>query len=172
MPHRSDISNRVAGFVGPFISPEWFIAEQIAFSPLEDVSLGAKMVAYQLGNIYLLLAMVGIAVLYTTTEAKVVHNYVIALWLADIGHVAITCYVMEYERVVDIASWNAMAWGNIGATVGRVKCVPVCMLKAELCTPGRTLPLSISLSFGLIRSRQTTTQRGGGEEDTVRRGKG
>ena len=57
------------------------------------------MVALQLGNIYLLLAMVGIAVLYTTTEAKVVRNYVIALWLADIGHVAVTGYVMEYERM-------------------------------------------------------------------------
>jgi hypothetical protein len=75
------------------------------------------MVALHLGNMYLLLAMVGIAVLYTTTEAKVVRNYAIALWLADIGHVAITCYVMGYERVVDFANWNAMAWGNIGSTV-------------------------------------------------------
>lgn len=24
---------------------------------------------------------------------------------------------MEYDRVVDIANWNSMAWGNIGATV-------------------------------------------------------
>lgn len=71
----------------------------------------------RLGNIYLLLAMVGIAVLYSTTEARVVHNYVIALWIADIGHVFITCYVMEYDRAVDIANWNAMTWGNIGATV-------------------------------------------------------
>jgi hypothetical protein len=75
------------------------------------------MVALQLGNVYLLLAMVGIAVLYSTTEPKVVHNYVIALWLADIGHVAVTCYVLEHERVIDVANWNAMAWGNIGATV-------------------------------------------------------
>lgn len=75
------------------------------------------MVALQLGNIYLLLAMIGIAVLYTTSEARVVRNYVIALWLADIGHVAVTCYVMEYERMIDVANWNAMAWGNIGATV-------------------------------------------------------
>jgi hypothetical protein len=81
------------------------------------VSANAKMVALQLGNIYLLLAMVGIAVLYSTTEAKVVRNYVIALWLADIGHVAITCYVMEYKRMVDIGNWNSMTWGNIGATV-------------------------------------------------------
>jgi hypothetical protein len=75
------------------------------------------MVALQLGNIYLLLAMVGVAVLYITTEAKVVRNYVIALWLADIGHVAVTCYVMEYEKMVDLSNWNAMAWGNIGLTV-------------------------------------------------------
>jgi hypothetical protein len=61
--------------------------------------------------------MVGVAVLYTTTEAKVVRNYVIALWLADISHVAITCYIMEYERMVDVANWNPMTWGNIGATV-------------------------------------------------------
>ena len=61
--------------------------------------------------------MVGIAVLYTTTEAAVVRNYVIALWLADISHVGITCYVIPYEKLVDLASWNAMTWGNIGATV-------------------------------------------------------
>jgi hypothetical protein len=61
--------------------------------------------------------MIGVAVLYSTTEAKVVRNYVIALWLADIGHVVITCYVMGGEQAIDIANWNAMAWGNIGATV-------------------------------------------------------
>jgi hypothetical protein len=64
--------------------------------------------------------MVGIAVLYSTTEPKVVRNYVIALWLADIGHVAITCYGMEYETLVDFANWNPMTWGNIGATVSNL----------------------------------------------------
>lgn len=107
----------IAGAVAPFISPEWFVAEQIALSPLEPITANAKMVALQLGNIYLLLAMVGIAVLYSTNEAKVVRNYVISLALADIGHVAVTCYVMEYERMIDFANWNAMAYGNIGATV-------------------------------------------------------
>ena len=94
------------------------MAEQIAPSRLQPITVNAKMVALQLGNIYLLLAMVGVAVLYTTTEAKVVRNYVIALLIADIGHVAVTCHVMGYERTLDVANWNAMAWGNIGATVG------------------------------------------------------
>jgi hypothetical protein len=78
----------------------------------------SRLTCPRLGNIYLLLAMVGIAVLYTTTEAKVVRNYVIALWLADIGHVVITGYVTPYEKLIDVANWNAMTWGNIGATVG------------------------------------------------------
>jgi hypothetical protein len=108
---------RIAGFSGPFVSAEWFLAEQIAGSPRQELTQNAKMVAYQLGNVYLLMALVGIAVLYTTTESKVVRSYLTALAIADIGHVGITCYVMEYERAIDIASWNSMAWGNIGITV-------------------------------------------------------
>ncbi|KAF8848789.1 hypothetical protein BDZ45DRAFT_709106 [Acephala macrosclerotiorum] len=108
----------VAGAVAPFVSPEWFVAEQIPGHPAQPITAQTAMVAYQLGNIYLLLAMVGIAVLYTTTEPKVVRNYVIALWIADIGHVAVTCWVMDYEKLVNVAGWNPLTWGNIGATLG------------------------------------------------------
>ncbi|TVY73508.1 hypothetical protein LSUE1_G006446 [Lachnellula suecica] len=108
----------IAGAVAPFVSPEWFIAEQTPKASLQLASANARVVAYQLGNIYLLLAMVGIAVLYSTTEPKVVRNYVVALWIADIGsHVAITCYNIEYAELVNFAEWNPMTWGNIGATV-------------------------------------------------------
>ncbi|PSS12446.1 hypothetical protein M430DRAFT_36572 [Amorphotheca resinae ATCC 22711] len=106
----------VAGFFAPFISPEWFVAEQIASSPLVDITQNTKMVAYQLGNIYILLAMIGVAVLYTTTEARVVRNYLIALAIADVSHVGVTWYAMGHERAVDVASWNSMTWGNIGVT--------------------------------------------------------
>ena len=58
--------------------------------PPAKLTPNTRLVAYQLGNVYGLLAMVSIAVLYTTTEAKVVRNYLIALWIADIGHVAAT----------------------------------------------------------------------------------
>jgi hypothetical protein len=111
------VLNRLAGAVAPFLSTEWFVAEQLPLSALGPLSANSRMVALQLGNIYLLLAMVGIAVLYSTTEPRVVRNYVIALLIADIGHVAVTCWVMDYESLIDIANWNAMAWGNIGVTV-------------------------------------------------------
>lgn len=77
----------------------------------------SRLVALQLGNCYGLLFLAAVAVLYTTTELKVVRNYLIALWIADIGHIAV-CYVgLGFERFVDVASWNSMTWGNVGATV-------------------------------------------------------
>lgn len=51
---------RLAGFAGTIVDPEWFIAEQIAFSPSEKLSKNSIVVALQLGNIYLLLALVNI----------------------------------------------------------------------------------------------------------------
>merc|ERR1712098_970666 len=76
----------IAGCAAPFVSASYFVSEQIPNSPNIPLDANTSMIAYQLGNIYLLLAMVGIAILYTTTEAAVVRNYVIALWLADISH--------------------------------------------------------------------------------------
>ena len=61
--------------------------------------------------------MVSIAVLYTTTEAKVVRAYLLALWVADISHVAVTYWVLGNQNFVDVANWNSMTWGNVGATV-------------------------------------------------------
>ena len=80
----------------------------------------SRLVALQLGNCYGLLFLAAVAVLYTTTELKVVRNYLIALWVADIGHIAV-CYVgLGLERFVDVASWNSMTWGNVGVTVSGV----------------------------------------------------
>lgn len=77
----------------------------------------SRLVALQLGNAYGLLFLVGVAVLYTTVELKVVRNYLVALWIADIGHVTACYYVLGYDRFIDVCSWNSLTWGNVGATV-------------------------------------------------------
>jgi hypothetical protein len=99
------------------VSPEWFIESQIADSSPAPLTENHRMIALQLGNLYALLGMVGVGVLSATTEAKVVRNYLIALWIADIGHIGITAYIMGYERSIDVVNWNSMTWGNIGVTV-------------------------------------------------------
>lgn len=107
----------LVGFIGACTGPDWFIGEQIAIAAAETYSPNSIVVALQLGNLYLLLAMIGIAVLYTTTEPQVVRNYIWALLIADLGHLYFTYCVLEYSRFVDIANWNAMAYGNILFTV-------------------------------------------------------
>jgi len=109
--------DRIGGFVGAIYSPDWFIGEQIPSPVPVTTSANSRLVALQLGNLYLLLCMVGLAVLSTTTEIKVVRNYLIALWVADIGHIALTWYALGNHYFTDVSRWNAMTWGNIGATV-------------------------------------------------------
>ncbi|KAI1436913.1 hypothetical protein GGR50DRAFT_686107 [Xylaria sp. CBS 124048] len=111
----------IAGCLGPIINTDWFIASQTnnnnllsSLSPSDD---NARLVAQQLGNAYGLLFLVGVAVLYTTTEIKVVRNYLVALLIADITHVSLTIHALGYERTVDVAAWNPVTWGNIGFTV-------------------------------------------------------
>ena len=41
----------------------------------------------------------------------------IALWIADVGHVVPTMGVMGWDRATNVTGWNLMAWGNIGITV-------------------------------------------------------
>ncbi|KAI0011377.1 hypothetical protein F4779DRAFT_573469 [Xylariaceae sp. FL0662B] len=106
----------IGGCLGPFLNADWFIESQLS-SPDPVVSNAhARLVALQLGNAYGLLFLVGVAVLYTTTELKVVRNYLIALWLADLSHIGLTCWALGYEGTLDVGSWNAVTWGNVGFT--------------------------------------------------------
>ncbi|KAJ5780465.1 hypothetical protein N7457_005625 [Penicillium paradoxum] len=72
--------------------------------------------AYQLGNIYSLLFLVGVGVCHSTTEPRVLRNYLIGLAIADIGHVYATYLAMGWDAFADVAAWNALTWGNIGIT--------------------------------------------------------
>ncbi|MCJ1234310.1 hypothetical protein MMC14_002269 [Varicellaria rhodocarpa] len=111
--------SEIAGFLTALFRTPYFISAQYqhtSSSPLSS-SPNAQLLALQLGNAYLLLALVGIAILQTTRDEKVVRAYLVALAVADVGHVAPTMWVMGWERVVDVQGWNAMAWGNIGATI-------------------------------------------------------
>ncbi|KLU83272.1 hypothetical protein MAPG_02336 [Magnaporthiopsis poae ATCC 64411] len=107
----------VAGCVPGIVAPDWFIGQQMAQHTPVPSSKNSQLVAQQLGNAFGLLAMVGAAVLYTTSEPKVVRNYLVALWIADIGHVYLTCRGLGSDRFMDVASWNAMTWGNVFVTL-------------------------------------------------------
>ncbi|EPE08146.1 hypothetical protein F503_00929 [Ophiostoma piceae UAMH 11346] len=113
----------ISGCLPALFLSDWFVREQISevASPLGataviSVSDHARLVAQQLGNTYGLLFMVGVAVLYTTTELNVVRNYLVALLIADVGHVGLTIATLGPERFAAVGNWNAMTWGNVGFT--------------------------------------------------------
>lgn len=62
------------------------------------------------------MSLVGIGVLHTTTEPKVLRNYLMGLAFADIGHVCATYLAMGWDAFADVGAWNALTWGNVGAT--------------------------------------------------------
>ncbi|KZZ93288.1 hypothetical protein AAL_05673 [Moelleriella libera RCEF 2490] len=109
----------VAGFLGAIGDPAWFVMEQVPQAVVSDatVSENSIVLAWQLGNLYLLMAFVGLFVLNSTSEVKVVRSYLWALWLGDIGHVAFSCYGLGRERMMNPWEWNSMAWGNIVFTM-------------------------------------------------------
>ena len=82
----------------------------------------SRMLAYQLGNMFGLVGLVGTCVLYTTNEPKVVRNFLIACAVGDIGHLAAVFSVMGFQDFVDVSSWNALAWGSIGFTTFLLVC--------------------------------------------------
>jgi hypothetical protein len=95
------------------------VSEQIPQKlPSPDaVTENSIVLAWQLGNMYMLMALLGLFVLNSTSEVKVVRSYLWALWLGDIGHVAFSCYALGRERMMNPAEWNAMTWGNVAFTV-------------------------------------------------------
>ena len=109
----------LAGYIQPTFSTQAFISSQLPLANnlnLNPIGPTTRVLALQLGNVYGLLAMIGIAVLYSTTEVKVVRNFLIACAIADVGHVYVTYAVMGWKDFSDVGNWNAMGWGNIGVT--------------------------------------------------------
>jgi hypothetical protein len=108
---------RLAGAVAPVVNADWFIAEQIKSRTLLSSNDNARLVAQQLGNTYFLVCLIGLAILNTTSELRVVNAYLWACWIADITHVGLTAYALGWDRSVAVGDWNAMTWGNVGFTV-------------------------------------------------------
>ncbi|KAF3765118.1 hypothetical protein M406DRAFT_259831 [Cryphonectria parasitica EP155] len=106
----------LAGWAGATLNPAWFVTEQTSTGLSSAVDDNARLVALQLGNTYGLVFLVASAVLYTTSEIKVVRNYLIACWIADISHVYVCYHVLGWVRFANVAGWNSMTWGNVGVT--------------------------------------------------------
>lgn len=112
----------------PLFSPKYFISAQLTTSyltaPAQAVLTDlvarddtATLLAWQLGNAYLLLGFLGVFILNTTTELSVVRAYLWALWLGDVGHIGFSLWAMGLSGIMDIGSWTAVMHGNVNITL-------------------------------------------------------
>jgi hypothetical protein len=110
---------RIGGSLGPVFDLESFIYGQTPAAPPPETDFheSTLALAYQIGNLYFLLMMIGTAVLYSTSERTVIRNYMIALAIADLGHVYAVYLTMGADSFYDVTTWSAISWGNIGATL-------------------------------------------------------
>ncbi|EAW09279.1 uncharacterized protein ACLA_034820 [Aspergillus clavatus NRRL 1] len=107
----------IAGWLLPFWDLNSFITGQIPNStPPGTIHPTSASLAFQLSNLYGLLCLLGIGICHATTEPKVLRNYLVALAIADFGHIYATYAWMGREAFVDVANWNALTWGNVGIT--------------------------------------------------------
>ncbi|GES65341.1 hypothetical protein ATEIFO6365_0010026700 [Aspergillus terreus] len=109
----------IGGWLYPLLNLPSFITDQIPNTPALDadsIPRSSIALAYQLSNLYGLLCLLGVATLYSTREPAVLRNYLLALAIADVGHVYVTGLAMGWDAFVDVAGWNVLTWGNVGVT--------------------------------------------------------
>lgn len=108
--------SRLAGWGTATFDPAAFVSDQITGQEAA-VSDHARLIALQLGNCYGLMFLLGLVVLFTTSELKVIRRYLLALSVTDVTHVAIGYHVLGIERFSAVHQWNSMMWGNIAMPV-------------------------------------------------------
>lgn len=75
----------------------------------------AQILVYQLGNVYLLLALLAVVCCWTTSRS-VIRGYLAAVALADLGHIYAVYRVLGHETFWDVGQWNDMIWGSVGVS--------------------------------------------------------
>lgn len=69
-----------------------------------------------MGNVLLLLAFMAVICCFTN-YADIPKKYLVAVALADFGHIYATYAALGDDYFWDVSKWNDMIWGNVGVSV-------------------------------------------------------
>ncbi|KAK6522077.1 hypothetical protein TWF281_002646 [Arthrobotrys megalospora] len=106
-----------AGFAFAILQPEQFVAQQLPDTELAELTPSGKLIAWQTGNLFGIMAMMGIAILFATTEVAVVKRYLVVLLLGDLGHLMAVWWMMGSYEFFAAHRWSGFTWGNVGMTM-------------------------------------------------------
>ena len=115
---------QIAGFCLASFAPDLYISSlrslklSRAESPLQET-----IVVFQLGNLFLLVAVIGLYVLHSTSDSGVATAYLTALWWGDLGHIGVTAWCIGWSEMSRWMHWHWATWANVG--------IPVCLFIAR-----------------------------------------
>jgi hypothetical protein len=107
------VATLIGAFFAAFRPRDYLELTHAASSPtkLLAVPTSELVVLQQLGNLYTVFALLEAFVLRSTSDIKVWRTFLIALLIADFGHL-LACYPIGLQSYYDVPSWNAMYYGN------------------------------------------------------------
>ena len=82
-------------------------------APKYGIPTSTRLVLNQLANLYLFFALNEAFVLRATTDLKVWRTVLLALLIADVGHLY-SVHPLGLTKYWDVRNWNAIDWGNLG----------------------------------------------------------
>lgn len=92
--------------------PEQYLQLTHAGSAPSSIPLGTRVALSQLGNLYAFFALNEALVLRSTSDLAVWRTVLFVLLIADLGHLY-TVKELGWPVFYDVASWNAIDWGNV-----------------------------------------------------------
>lgn len=115
---------QIAGFCVASFAPNFYISSlRSAKLSRTQSPTPETIIVLQLGNLFLLLAVIGLYVLYSTSEPAVATAYLSALWWGDLGHIGVTAWCIGWQGASEWRQWNLFTWANVG--------IPVCLSVAR-----------------------------------------
>jgi len=98
------------------MDPKKYYVDQVPRSPITSAAFTSNSLSLvlQLGNVLLLLAFMA-AICCWTPHREVAIYYLIAVALADFGHIY-AAYSALGPMFWHVSQWNDLTWGNIGAS--------------------------------------------------------
>lgn len=84
-----------------------------ATSEIEPQALALHL---QLTNIFMLLALLALVCCWTSS-AGVARRYLVAVAIADLGHIWVAYKTTGPEYFWNPAGWNDLTWGNVGVSI-------------------------------------------------------
>lgn len=107
---------RLAGLLAFILDPQSSVNDQLPHEPPHKIHQSEMLVLMQFNSVLFLLSIIGVSILHSTSEAKVVRAYIRSLCFGDFSHVSCTLYMLGKEGVTDYHSWTPLVWGNVAFT--------------------------------------------------------